>query len=175
MVIRVESWLETQSNCHTPSYIEGDSSPIHLKTSLSCSAKPTLHWPFSTKRFMWSRKSLWAMKAASAFSWGHVACAFSIVGFDTFFSHHQCENFYPEAASALSWGHVHCAFTIVGFDIFFLNHRCKNFHAERPQLSHHNPPNRQFGRRNFQIQARSQQCTKTQIHEPRPVFFPNAM
>ena len=29
-----------------------------------------------------SRRSLWAMKAASGFWWGHVACAFSTVGFD---------------------------------------------------------------------------------------------
>ena len=31
---------------------------------------------------MFLRRSLWAMKAASGFWWGHVACAFSTVGFD---------------------------------------------------------------------------------------------
>ena len=126
----------------------------------------SVHWVPNS-----SRRSLWAMKAGFAFSWGHVAYAFTIIRLDTFFSNHQCENIHPEAAYALSWGQVHCALQIVGFDTFFLNHQCKNFHAKRPQLSHHNPPNQQFGRRNFQVQARSEQCTKTHIQQPRPISF----
>ena len=38
------------------------------------------------------------MKAASALSWGHVACAFLIVGFDAFFFNCQCRNFHPEVS-----------------------------------------------------------------------------
>ena len=49
----------------------------------------------------WSRRSPWAMKATSGFWWGHVACAFSTVGFDKcnppplISSVHCFLNFYP--------------------------------------------------------------------------------
>ena len=123
-----------------------------------------VHLPISKMSGTYSsRRSLWAMKAAFAFSWGHVACAFMIVGLDTFFSNHRCKNIHPEATFALSWGHVHYAFKIVGFDTFFLNHRCKNFHVKRPQSSHHNPPNRQYGRICLEMQIL---CSCSQTHFP---------